>query len=185
MDVSFKSLWTLLGLGLVTAAVACGGPQDDALESTDDPLRADISTRARRHGDPNLNQTNSCVGQNDLDILLAQYGGKGGIASTGRPNADLNGDGAVDISDLGILLAAFGRGCPDVDIDNNGCVNYIDLVLVANSYGAKRPGLVEDTDDDGDVDLSDLAAVLAAWNNGCDPSTHTAPPSIESVLPKR
>ncbi|MFO0840543.1 MAG: hypothetical protein U1D55_18705 [Phycisphaerae bacterium] len=55
---------------------------------------------------------------------------------------DINGDGAVDESDLGILLAAFGTCSgdpgyvPGADFDHSGCVNESDLgVLLAGWTG--------------------------------------------------
>jgi hypothetical protein len=50
---------------------------------------------------------------------------------------DLDGDGCVDLADLGILLASFG-------IDDGGDIN-----------------------GDGETDLSDLGALLANWQAGC------------------
>jgi hypothetical protein len=51
---------------------------------------------------------------------------------------DLNGDGVVELSDLGILLASY-------DIDDGG-----------------------DIDGDGDTDLSDLGRLLGSWGLTCD-----------------
>ena len=53
---------------------------------------------------------------------------------------DLNGDGCVDLADLGILLADFG-------CTGGSCVG--------------------DLDGDGDTDLADLGILLAAFGNGC------------------
>jgi ankyrin repeat protein len=58
----------------------------------------------------------------------------------GTPPGDLNGDGCVDQSDLGILLADWG------------CA------------GGNCPG---DCDDDGDTDQADLGILLAHWGEGC------------------
>lgn len=54
-------------------------------------------------------------------------------------DGDLNGDGVVDLSDLGTILADYG------------CVG----------------SCVADIDQDGDVDLSDLGVVLAAYGTHC------------------
>jgi hypothetical protein len=48
---------------------------------------------------------------------------------------DLNGDGRVDGSDLGVLLSSWGscRGCP-ADLDGDGFVNGADLALLLSSW---------------------------------------------------
>jgi hypothetical protein len=54
---------------------------------------------------------------------------------------DLNGDGVIDASDIGVLLAAYGacEGAPsydpDVDLDESGCVDIDDLVMLLAVYG--------------------------------------------------
>ena len=54
---------------------------------------------------------------------------------------DLNGDGVVDLADLGILLADFGCVAP-----------------------GPCPG---DVDGDGDTDLADLGILLSEFGNTC------------------
>ena len=55
---------------------------------------------------------------------------------------DVNGDGHVDQSDLGMLLAAFGLCSgdlgfdPDADIDGDGCVGQGDLGILLANFGA-------------------------------------------------
>lgn len=55
--------------------------------------------------------------------------------------ADLNGDGVVNILDIGIIANAFGshpdhpRWNPDADIDANEVVNIVDLSIVAKDFG--------------------------------------------------
>jgi len=61
-------------------------------------------------------------------------------SGTFRAPADLNGDGCVGQSDLGILLADWG------------CIGY---------------GCSGDCDGDGDADQSDLGILLAHWGEGC------------------
>jgi len=57
------------------------------------------------------------------------------------PVGDLNGDGVVDLTDLALLLAAYGTcaGDPgyldDADIDGSGCVDLPDLALLLAHYG--------------------------------------------------
>jgi hypothetical protein len=45
--------------------------------------------------------------------------------------ADLNGDGEVDVSDLLLLLAAWGESSVPTDIDGDGVVAVGDLLLLA------------------------------------------------------
>jgi hypothetical protein len=55
-----------------------------------------------------------------------------------RPAAslgDLNGDGAVDTADLGLLLSAFGSTDPVADINNDGIVDTADLGLLLGVFG--------------------------------------------------
>ena len=47
-------------------------------------------------------------------------------------NADVNGDGVVNIQDLVIVANAFGEAEPDLNGD--GVVNIQDLVIVANAF---------------------------------------------------
>ena len=70
------------------------------------------------------------LGAAHLEITLAD----------GLPG-DIDGDGDVDQSDLGILLAAYSS-CegdeywnPDADLDGNGCVDQSDLGILLANYG--------------------------------------------------
>lgn len=54
------------------------------------------------------------VGQSDLGILLADFGGP-----PSNPCVDANGNGVVDQSDLGVLLAHFGSECDEDDDDDD------------------------------------------------------------------
>ena len=72
-------------------------------------------------------------------------GGTGAVVCTivkGRVAGDINGDGSVDQSDLGLLLAAFGtcEGDRDynraADIDGDGCVGQSDLGLLLANFGS-------------------------------------------------
>ncbi|MEE9266712.1 MAG: dockerin type I domain-containing protein, partial [Gammaproteobacteria bacterium] len=49
---------------------------------------------------------------------------------------DLDGDGAVDASDLAILLGSWGAcpGCP-ADLNGDGVVGAFDLALVLGNWG--------------------------------------------------
>ncbi|MBN2293619.1 MAG: hypothetical protein JXM70_14415, partial [Pirellulales bacterium] len=92
---------------------------------------------------------------------------------------DANGDGLVDVSDLGILAANYGNGSDfewgDGDFTGDGLVDVSDLGLLSSNYGTSSPQLLPgDANTDGSVDVSDLG-VLAAnygtssgaeWDNG-------------------
>ncbi len=55
------------------------------------------------------------------------------------------------------------------DTNGDGCVNLSDLGVVLSNYGMTVSGGAADGDFDGDhdVDLSDLGVVLSAYGNGC------------------
>ncbi|MCB9848471.1 MAG: hypothetical protein H6814_08665 [Phycisphaeraceae bacterium] len=48
---------------------------------------------------------------------------------------DLNGDGAVDTADLGMLIARYGTPDPVADISNDGVVGTEDLSILLNAFG--------------------------------------------------
>jgi hypothetical protein len=59
-------------------------------------------------------------------------------------SGDLNEDGKVNISDLGLAAASFAsypthpRWNPAADINSDGKVNMIDLVFIARNFGKTR-----------------------------------------------
>lgn len=66
--------------------------------------------------------------------VFAPTGGAGG-GSGGCPcAADLNGDGVVDGTDLGVLLAAWGTGGV-ADLDGSGSVDGVDLGAMLGAWG--------------------------------------------------
>lgn len=61
------------------------------------------------------------------------------LPDVATPLGDLNGDGVVDVSDLLLLLAAWGP-CPpeescDADLNNDGSVDVSDLLLLLGNWG--------------------------------------------------
>ena len=54
---------------------------------------------------------------------------------------DVNGDGKVDLKDIGIVARAFGatpsdpRWAPAADLNGDGRINMIDISLVASNFG--------------------------------------------------
>ena len=65
-----------------------------------------------------------------------------GDVSEACPEGDVNGDCHVDLSDLSLLLAAFGTctGDPNfneaADFDSSGCVELNDLSFLLSNFGA-------------------------------------------------
>ncbi len=89
----------------------------------------------------------------DLSAVLAARG-------TSDKRADLNCSGSVDDNDVLIVDAYFG-GCFTLkgDVDGDGIVGRRDLALVRRMFGG--PGPSADFNQNGTVDLGDLAIVLA------------------------
>ena len=59
---------------------------------------------------------------------------------------DINEDGFVDVSDLGIVVAGFGRppvNLPSADANGDGRVDILDLALVASNQGRRAPRLLQ------------------------------------------
>jgi hypothetical protein len=52
------------------------------------------------------------------------------------PKGDLNGDGKVEVMDLGILLSAWGRtDKPPADLNQDGIVDVVDLGILLSHWG--------------------------------------------------
>ncbi len=85
-------------------------------------------------------------GQTVLQIPTSQYSGTApdlGFRESGLSgpppaagSADLNGDGKVDVIDLGILLSAWGQTTkPKADINQDGRVDVVDLGILLSKWG--------------------------------------------------
>jgi hypothetical protein len=65
------------------------------------------------------------------------------VMSATGPNTDVNGDGHVDMKDVGIVAAAFGtypghpRWNPVADLNNDGFVNLFDIAAVVRDFWKK------------------------------------------------
>jgi aminopeptidase N len=62
-------------------------------------------------------------------------GGDASIRFTVTDVADINGDGAVDTADLGILISAFGSSDPSADLNGDGVVDTADLGILIAAFG--------------------------------------------------
>jgi hypothetical protein len=59
-----------------------------------------------------------------------------GVAPPPPSPADLDRDGQVNSSDLGILLSAWGSGNVVADINDDGVVNSNDLGILLSAWGS-------------------------------------------------
>jgi len=87
---------------------------------------------------------------------------------TSWPQADLNGDGAVGLADLNVILANFGDiyGRQFLGDVNGDCrVDRADERIVRATLGSVFAPA--DLDQDGTVDINDLGIVLATFGNTC------------------
>jgi hypothetical protein len=57
--------------------------------------------------------------------------------------------------------------CVPGDLDGDGCVSHSDLGILLADWGCSGDDCVGDCDDDGDTDHSDLGILLAHWGEGC------------------
>jgi len=81
---------------------------------------------------------------------------------------DINGDGIVDGSDLGLLLSLWGTDSPQADLNGDGIVDLSDLNILLSNWTTPDeeepttpvPG---DVNGDGVVDGTDLDMLLKLW----------------------
>lgn len=90
---------------------------------------------------------------------------------------DANGDNCVDALDLQLVLDAQGQGGPDAehipsaDVDGSGLVDGDDLLIVQANQGqcgeelTIPPVCLGDVDNDYDVDITDVALLLASFGS--------------------
>ncbi len=86
---------------------------------------------------------------------------------------DVNGDGAVDFDDLGILLGAYGGPHPTADFDADGIVDFDDLGTLLGSY----------TSADGPLDTAPVAGAPIDTDAGEILPTPPAPRRLTVVGP--
>jgi len=85
---------------------------------------------------------NDCNDNGELDLLeildgSAQDQNNNGLIDEceSAKQADLNGDGAVDGADLGLLLGDWGAGESPADLNGDGVVDGADLGLLLGAWG--------------------------------------------------
>lgn len=116
-------------------------------------LAAEITFKAKAAGTANLTfgsatavavvgQTVSAVGtMNPLSITVQGATGSPSPAPSGSPSAkkgDINGDGVVNVVDLGILIDNYGKSPlpnPKADLNGDGAVTVVDLGILIDNYG--------------------------------------------------
>jgi hypothetical protein len=80
---------------------------------------------------------------------------------------DVNDDGVVDVTDLLLVVHAFGEGGDaPADVNADGVVSLADLLLVIGNFGpcpAPAGDCAGDLTGDGQVDVSDLLQVAHAF----------------------
>ena len=80
-------------------------------------------------------------------------------------SSDANADGVPDDCQPNICPRG---GCENLDIAGNDCVIDLgDLGLLLANFNREGWDIAGDSDTDGDVDLADLGAMLAAWGANC------------------
>ncbi len=102
---------------------------------------------------------NHVVGEGDLRVLLGNWG-------PCRDQADVNGDGVVDLDDAAQVVADLGTDCrPDLDLSGVVEGNDLNLAQLAWGPGDDHQG---DVDRDGLLEIADdLLAVINALGREC------------------
>src|SRR5260221_14535640 len=90
----------------------------------------------------NTRLTQPSFSKRRLLLFALAFGAVGGYViyrSFAAPNpnlpGDLNSDNIVNVSDLSILLNAYGTTNTNADINSDGIVNILDLSILLNHYG--------------------------------------------------
>jgi formylglycine-generating enzyme required for sulfatase activity len=76
--------------------------------------------------------------------------------------------GCVAVALIMVAAPARGQGACDADVDGSGTVDGSDLAAVLSAWGPCA-GCAADVDDSGAVDGGDLAALLSLWGSACNP----------------
>jgi hypothetical protein len=87
-------------------------------------------------------------------------------ASDDATNSSIN-ESAIDAVRVESIGCAPVNPCPG-DVDGDGIVNITDLGIVLQNFGQSGPGIPGDVDSDDDVDITDLGILLANFGNNCN-----------------
>jgi len=88
-------------------------------------------------------------------------------SNTMKVALDLNNDGTVNMSDLGIQLANTGGKDMSYDHNHDGVVDSKDVDLLVSFWGTEGNMIVSspDINQDGNVDINDLSQMLAHFGS--------------------
>jgi hypothetical protein len=82
----------------------------------------------------------ACLQVVRANYLIGQKGApQGALGTITLPGGDVNGDDAINIFDLALVGAQFGRSDPVADVNGDGLVNIFDLTLVGGNLGNVGP----------------------------------------------
>ena len=87
-------------------------------------------------------------------------------ATIGQPDAGFMSGDDFELQGGFWTSAAPAAACPG-DADGDGDIDITDLGFVLSQFGMVGPGLEGDLDGDGDVDVTDLGIVLANFGAAC------------------
>ena len=95
-----------------------------------------IKVKALKPGEVNIDFPSAAVLANDgqgTDVLKEKIGAKYTIIDSATPSPDLNNDGKVNISDISILISAWGKAGIEntrYDLNRDGKVDLLDLSIL-------------------------------------------------------
>jgi hypothetical protein len=126
----------------LTGVTIVNGPNPQPLGTIAAGQRAAAVWTVQAPAQPGQNVTLNA--QNASDSYGEAFAGSGdsSFSTAGTCPADLNGDGVVDLADLGILLADFGCAPPGPcvgDINGDGSTDLADLGILLSEFGNTCP----------------------------------------------
>lgn len=103
-------------------------------------------------------------------LVSAANTGTAASLAFGGLAGDIDSDGSVNLADLKMLVANWGRQAGDpgadtrADVDSNGSVDLSDLKTLVANFGNASP-VPGDISGDNAVSLADFKSLLTAWNS--------------------